>query len=75
MATSIQLSTDTEQRLTRLVSLTGRTKDFYLRELIDRGMDDIEDYYLANEVLERIRKGQEEIHDAEDVRREFGVDD
>lgn len=75
MATSIRLSTDTEQRLTRLASLTGRTKAFYLREIIDRGLDDIEDYYLAADVLERIRKGQEKIHDAADVRKEFGVDD
>ena len=75
MATSIRLSTDTEQRLTRLASLTGRTKAFYLREIIDRGLDDIEDYYLAADVLERIRKGQESIHDAADVRKEFGVDD
>ena len=75
LATSIRLSTDTEQRLTRLASLTGRTKAFYLREIIDRGLDDIEDYYLAADVLERIRKGQEKIHDAADVRKEFGVDD
>ena len=75
MATSIRLSTDTEQRLTRLASLTGRTKAFYLREIIDRGLDDIEDYYLAADVLERIRKGQEKIHDAADVRKEFGVGD
>ena len=75
MATWIRLSTATEQRLTRLASLTGRTKAFYLREIIDRGLDDIEDYYLAADVLERIRKGQEKIHDAADVRKEFGVDD
>ena len=75
MATSIRLSTDTEQRLTRLASLTGRTKAFYLREIIDRGLDDIEDYYLAADVLERIRKGHERIHDAADVRQELGVDD
>lgn len=75
LATSIRLSTDTEQRLTRLASLTGRTKAFYLREIIDRGLDDIEDYYLAADVLERIRKGQEKIHDAADVRQEIGVDD
>ena len=75
MATSIRLSTETERRLTRLASQTGRTKAFYLREIIDRGLDDIEDYYLAADVLERIRKGQEEMHEAADVRKELGVDD
>lgn len=75
MATSIRLSSETEQRLTGLASLTGRTKASHLREIIDRGLDDIEDYYLAADVLERIRKDQETIHDAADVSKEFGVDD
>ena len=37
MATSIQLTPDTEQRLDLLVSQTGRSKVFYMRELIERG--------------------------------------
>ena len=75
MATSIRLSQETEQRLAFLAAQTGRTKAFYLREIIDRGLEDIEDYYLAADVLERVRKGQEQIHSAEDVRRELGLED
>ncbi len=75
MATSIRLSQETEQRLAFLAVQTGRTKAFYLREIIDRGLEDIEDYYLAADVLERVRKGQEQIHSAEDVRRELGLED
>ncbi len=75
MATSIRLSPETERRVAFLASQTGRTKAFYLREIIDRGLEDIEDYYLAADVLERIRKGQERIHAAADVRRELGLDD
>ena len=75
MATSIRLSPETEQRLAFLAAQTGRTKAFYLREIIDRGLEDIEDYYLAADVLERVRKGQEQIHSAEDVRRELGLED
>ena len=75
MATSIRLSRETEQRLAFLAAQTGRTKAFYLREIIDRGLEDIEDYYLAADVLERIRKGQEQVHDAADVRKELGLED
>ena len=75
MATSIRLSPETERRLAVLAAQTGRTKAFYLREIIDRGLEDIEDYYLAADVLERIRKGQEQVHDAADVRKEFGLED
>ena len=74
MATSIRLPPGVERRLDSLVSQSGRTKAFYLREIIHRGLDDVEDYYLAAEVLKRIRKGQEHVHTSEDVRRELGLD-
>ena len=35
----------------------------------------MEDYYLAASVLERVRKGQEQVHTAADVRRDLGLDD
>ena len=69
MATSIRLSPETEQRLALLASQTGRTKAFYLREMIERGLEDMEDYYLAADVLERVRKGKERVHAAADVRK------
>ena len=75
MATSVRLSAETERRLAFLASQTGRTKAFYLREVIDHGLDDIEDYYLAADVLERLRMGQEQVHTAADVRQELGLDD
>lgn len=75
MATSIRLAPATERRLDSLAAQTGRTKAFYLRELIERGIEDLEDYYLAAEVLERIRKGEEPVHAAADVRRDLGLDD
>lgn len=55
MPTSLRLAPETEQRLDFLASQTGRTKAFYLREMIERGLGDMEDYYLAAEVLERLR--------------------
>ncbi len=47
MATSIRLDPATEQRLEQLAARTGRTKAYYLRELVANGLDDLEDYYLA----------------------------
>ena len=75
MPTSIRLEPETEKRLDRLASLTGRTKTFYLREIVDRGLEDIEDYYLAADVVERLRKEQEGIHAAADVKKELGLGD
>ncbi len=75
MATTIVLPRETEERLDFLASETGRSKQFFLQEMIERGMEDIEDYYLAVEVLERIRSGKESIYSSAEVRRDLGLDD
>ena len=75
MATSIRLAPETEQRLDFLASQTGRTKAFYLREVIERGLEDMEDYYLAADVLERLRQGKEKVYSSADVRNALDLDD
>lgn len=75
MATSIRLEDEIEQRLERLSAETGRTKAFYLRELITRGLEDLEDYYLGVEVLERLRKDEEHTLDIDEVEKDLGLDD
>ena len=75
MATSIRLAPDTERRLDFLATQTGRTKAFYLREIIERGIEDMEDYYLAADVVELLRQGREKVHSASDVRKALGLED
>ncbi|MBZ0090651.1 MAG: DUF6290 family protein [Sulfuricellaceae bacterium] len=75
MATSIRLAPEIEQRLDFLSAQTGRTKAFYLRQIIEDGLEDMEDYYLAAEVLERVRKGQEKVFSLDEVERDHGLAD
>lgn len=75
MPTSIRLTPETEQRLDFLAASTGRTKAYYLREIIEHGLAEREEYYLAAEVLERVRKGKEATYSSSDVRKELGLDD
>ena len=75
MATSIRLSPKAEQRLDFLAAQTGRTKAFYLRQMIEKGLDDLEDYYLAADVLEKVRRGEEKIYSSAEVRTDLGLDD
>lgn len=75
MATSIRLPEDVERRLDALADKTGRTKAFYIREMITRHIDELEDYYLAADVVERLRKGEERTFTAQEVRRDLGLDD
>ena len=46
-----------------------------MREIIEQGIEEMEDYYLAADVLERVRKGQEQVHSAADVRKDLDLDD
>ncbi len=75
MATSIRLSPEVEKRLDYLAGQTGRTKAFYLREIIEKGLDDMEDYYLATNVLERVRKGEERVYSLDEVENALGLAD
>ena len=74
MAISIQLPADAEQRLDFLATQTGRTKDVCLREIIERGLEDMEDYYLAAEVMKRVRSGKEQVYSAAEVKKSLGLE-
>ncbi len=73
MATSIRLPEEIEARLDALAKRTGRTKAFYIREMILNQLEDLEDYYLAAQVVERVRKGQEKTYSAKAVRQDLGL--
>lgn len=73
MPTSVRLSADAEARLDALAVKTGRTKAYYLRAIIDRGLDDLEDYYLGEDVLLGVRAGRDQVVSHEDLWR--GLDD
>ncbi|MGH9519955.1 MAG: type II toxin-antitoxin system RelB family antitoxin [Terriglobales bacterium] len=72
---AIRLPPSIEERLERLARRTGRTKTFYAREAILEHLDDLEDLYLAEGALERIRSGQEHTVSLEKALRRDGLDD
>jgi RHH-type rel operon transcriptional repressor/antitoxin RelB len=71
--TAVRLPDELNARLSALSKRTGRTVSFYLREAIEAHIDDLEDIYYAEQTLERIRRGEEEVLSAEDFWR--GVED
>lgn len=44
MPTTIRLSPEVEERLNALATKTGRSKSYYLREFIERGLEDLEEF-------------------------------
>ncbi len=71
---AIRLPSEIEQRLSHLAEVTGRTKTFYAREAILAHLEDLEDYYLAERVMERVRKGEERLFSLDEVERELGLE-
>ncbi len=74
MAVSIRLDPEIEQRLNYLVAQTGTAKSHYLPELNKAGLEDLEDYYLADAIMERVLRGSEKLLDASQVRKDLGLD-
>ena len=74
MATSIRLSPELAERLDLLAAKTGRSKAFYLRQIVENGLAEMEEYYLAVGTLERVRSGKEKVYSAGSVRNDIGLD-
>jgi len=72
---AVRVPEEIETRLDRLAQLTGRTKTYYVREAIEEHLDDLEDAYLAEKVLEKVRSGREKLIPLEDVVKQYGLDD
>lgn len=75
MPTSVRLDPATEERLEALTKATGRSKAYYLRELIEQGLDDLEDAYLGAAALEEHRRSGEASIPLAQVMRNLGLDD
>lgn len=73
MPTSVRLPAEAEKRLNDLAAATGRTKSFYIKEAILGQLDEMEDVYLAEKTLERIRRGQEKTYNLDEVEKDLGL--
>lgn len=70
---AVRLDVETEARLDALAARTGRTKTFYAREAIVAHLDDLEDFYLAEERLRDFRDG--DAIPLADLKAELGLED
>ncbi len=72
---AIRLPAEIEARLENLAKRTGRSKTFYAREAILEHLDALEDLYLAEQVVQRIRSGEESTSSLDDVEARLGLAD
>ena len=55
---AVRLDKQMEDRLEALAARTGRTKTFYARAALEAHLDDLEDFYLAEERLRDFRDSE-----------------
>ncbi len=72
---SIRIPASIDSRLDALAKKTGRTKTYYIQEMIRTSLADLEDYYLADAISERVRSGAEKVYSLEEVERDLGLAD
>ena len=70
---AVRLDKELEDRLERLAEKTGRTKTFYAREAIEAHLDDLEDFFLAEERLKDFRS--EDAVPLAEVEKRLGLED
>ena len=68
---SVRLPEEVEARLERPAKETDRTKSCYARAAILEKIEDMEEMHRAEHVLDRIRKGEEKIVNADEMWREL----
>lgn len=73
--TSVRLSPELEERLSRLASSTGRSKAFYISQAIENELDRLEYIYGLRQQVEDYRAGKLETYSLDEVGELLGLDD
>jgi len=70
---ALRLPEEIEIRLEKLAKSTGRTKSFYAREAIIEHLADLEDLYLAEKRLAKVRSEKTKTVSLNAVEAELGL--
>lgn len=74
MPTSIRLPHGIEERLSALAEKTGRSKAFYIREMIENALPELEEVYLAEQVALNVSLGKEKTFSLDEVEAQLGLE-
>ena len=71
----MRISEELDQRLSNLAKKTGRTKTYYVLEILNEHIGELEDIYLAQTAYEEFRRSGANSVPLEDVEAELGLED
>jgi RHH-type rel operon transcriptional repressor/antitoxin RelB len=72
---SVRIPDELARRFETLAKETNRPKSFYIREALERAIEDLEDIYLAEARLEDLRAGRSRTYTLEEVEQRLGLAD
>lgn len=74
MYTVVRIPKELNNRLVVLAERTDRSRSYYIRQALEIHIDELEDIYLAENTLNRIKHGEESTYSLDEVERELGLD-
>ena len=72
---NMRIPEELDQRLSNLAKQTGRTKTYYVLEVLNEHIMELEEVYLAQATYEEFRKSGAKPVPLEDVEAELGLED
>ncbi|MHA6667657.1 type II toxin-antitoxin system RelB family antitoxin [Homoserinimonas sp. A447] len=73
MTIAVRLSPEQERRLDALAARTGRTRSFYVKEAIETHLDELEERFWADEVIDRWEASDRKTRPLSDLKAELGL--
>ena len=70
---TVRLPENLEKRLNALAAVTKRPKSYYVREAIERVLEDMEDAYLTESAYEEFLKSGEQTIPIDKVENDLGL--
>lgn len=74
MATSMRLNDELERRIKKLAATTGRSQSFYINQMIEDGIDRVEQIYGILHETEQYQAGNLDTYSSNDLRQELGLE-
>ena len=72
--TATRLPEELNNRLVVLAKRTDRSRSYYIRKALEIHLGELEDIYLAENTLERVKRSEEPTYSLDEVERELGLD-
>lgn len=73
MSIAVRLTEDQEKRLDALAARTGRSRSFYVKEALETHLDELEERFWADEVVDRWEASDRKTRPLSGLKAELGL--